>query len=70
LSPSARETARRQNAKAFELRAARSLASLCRQTARTSQAKQLLQEICGWFTEGFDAADLKEATALLDQLSC
>jgi predicted ATPase len=63
------EIARRQNAKAFELRAARSLAALWRQTDRTPQAEQLLHEICGWFTEGFDTADLKKAKALLDQLN-
>jgi len=63
------QTARRQNARAFELRAASRLADLWRQTGRTSQAKQLLHDIYNWFTEGFDTDDLKEAKALLDELS-
>jgi predicted ATPase len=61
--------ARRQNAKSWELRAAMSLARLRRQQGRPQEAVALLAPILGWFTEGFDTADLKEAKALLDDLT-
>jgi class 3 adenylate cyclase/tetratricopeptide (TPR) repeat protein len=61
--------ARRQNAKSWELRAAMSLARLRRQQGRPQEAVALLVPILGWFTEGFDTADLKEAKALLDNLT-
>ncbi len=63
------EIAHGQEAKTFELRAATSLAEFWRQKNRTSEAQNLLAPIYGWFTEGFDTADLKEAKALLDVLS-
>ena len=56
--------ARRQNAKSWELRCAMSLARLRRQQGRPQEAAALLAPILGWFTEGFDTADLKEAKAL------
>ena len=61
--------ARRQSAKSFELRAATSLARLLRDTDRRDEARTMLAEIYGWFTEGFDTADLKEAKALLEELN-
>jgi ATP/maltotriose-dependent transcriptional regulator MalT len=61
--------ARRQNAKSWELRAAMSLARLRRQQGRPQEAVALLAPILGWFTEGFDTADLKDAKALLDKLT-
>jgi class 3 adenylate cyclase/predicted ATPase len=63
------ETARRQQAKSLELRAATSLARLWGEQGRRAEARDLLAPVYGWFTEGFDTADLKEAKALLDQLS-
>jgi len=60
--------ARRQNAKSWELRGAMSLARLRRQQGRPQEAAALLASILGWFTEGFDTADLKGAKALLDKL--
>jgi predicted ATPase len=63
------DVARRQNAKSWELRAATSLARLRRQQGRQQEAVALLAPILGWFTEGFDTADLKEAKALLDELT-
>ncbi len=63
------EIARRQSAKAWELRAATSLARLWQQQGKTAEARQMLAEIYGWFTEGFDTADLKQAKELLDELS-
>jgi predicted ATPase len=62
------EVARRQNAKSWELRAATSLARLRRQQGRPQEAVALLAPILGWFTEGLDTADLKEAKTLLDNL--
>jgi serine/threonine protein kinase/tetratricopeptide (TPR) repeat protein len=62
------EIAQRQSAKAWELRAATSLARLWQQQGKTAEARQMLAGIYGWFTEGFDTADLKEAKALLDEL--
>ena len=61
--------ARRQSAKLFELRAATSLARLWRHQGKPQQARELLAPIYGWFTEGFDTLDLKEAKALLNELS-
>jgi class 3 adenylate cyclase/tetratricopeptide (TPR) repeat protein len=63
------DVARRQNAKSWELRCAMSLARLRQQQGRPQEAAALLAPILGWFTEGFDTADLKEAKALLDQLT-
>ncbi len=60
--------ARRQQAKAYELRAATSLARLWGEQGRRAEAHDLLAPVYGWFTEGFDTADLKDAKALLDQL--
>jgi class 3 adenylate cyclase/tetratricopeptide (TPR) repeat protein len=63
------DVARRQNAKSWELRCATSLARLRRQQGRPQEAVALLAPILGWFTEGFDTADLQEAKALLDKLT-
>jgi tetratricopeptide (TPR) repeat protein len=63
------EVARRQNAKSWELRGAMSLARLRQQQGRPQEAVALLAPILGWFTEGLDTADLKEAKALLDKLT-
>ena len=60
--------ARRQSAKLFELRAAISLARLWRSQGKPRQARELLAPVYGWFTEGFDTLDLKEAKALLNEL--
>jgi predicted ATPase len=60
--------ARDQNAKSFELRAAMSLCRLWRREGKSTEARQMLEEIYGWFTEGFDTVDLKDAKALLDEL--
>jgi len=62
------EVARRQNAKSWELRCAMSLARLRRQQGRPREAATLLASILGWFTEGFDTADLQAARTLLDEL--
>ena len=62
------EVARRQRAKTAELRAATSLARLWRDQGKRPEARDLLAPIYGWFTEGFDTADLKDARALLDEL--
>jgi predicted ATPase len=62
------EVARRQQAKSLELRAALSLSRLWRQQGRRQAARELLAPIYGWFTEGFDTADLQEAKALLGEL--
>jgi predicted ATPase len=61
--------AREQEAKLWELRAAVSLARLHREQGRRAESRDLLAPIYGWFTEGFDAADLKEARAFLDELA-
>ena len=62
------EVARKQQAKSWELRAAMSMARLWRDQGKPQQARELLAPVYGWFTEGFDTLDLKEAKALLDQL--
>ena len=61
--------ARQQQAKSWELRAAMSLARLWRDQCKPQQARELLAPVYGWFTEGFDTRDLKEANALLESLS-
>jgi predicted ATPase len=60
--------ARQQQAKSWELRASASVARLWRGQGKLQQARQLLVPVYGWFTEGFDTRDLKEAKALLDEL--
>ena len=60
--------AHQQQAKLWELRAATSLARLWRDQGKRAQARDLLTPIHGWFIEGFDTADLKDAKALLDEL--
>jgi class 3 adenylate cyclase/tetratricopeptide (TPR) repeat protein len=61
--------ARAQQAKSWELRAAMSLARLWRDQGKTVEARELLAPVYGWFTEGFDTRDLKEAKALLEALA-
>ena len=61
--------ARQQQAKSWELRAAMSLARLWRDHGKVQEARELLAPVYGWFTEGFDTRDLKEAKALLEELS-
>jgi predicted ATPase len=61
--------AQEQNAKWWELRAATSLARLWRDHGKQSEARTLLEPIYGWFTEGFDTPDLRDARALLDALA-
>ena len=61
--------ARAQRAKSWELRAAMSLARLWRDQGKPQQARELLAPVYGWFTEGFDTRDLKEAKALLQELA-
>jgi predicted ATPase len=63
------DVARSQQAKSLELRAAMSLSRLWQQQGRCAEARELLAPIYGWFTEGFDTADLQEAKALLDEVS-
>ena len=65
----ARKIARRQQAKSLELRAALSLSALWQRRGQDDAARGLLAETYGWFTEGFDTADLQAAKALLDELS-
>jgi predicted ATPase len=62
------DVARRQEAKSLELRAAMSLARLWQQQGKRLEARELLAPVYGWFTEGFDTADLQEAKALLEEL--
>ena len=57
-----------KQAKSWELRAAMSMARLWRDQGKPQQARDLLAPVYGWFTEGFDTLDLKEAKALLDEL--
>jgi predicted ATPase len=63
------EIARKQSAKSWELRATTSLARLLNEQGRRDEARPMLAEIYGWFTEGFDTVDLKDAKALLDKLN-
>jgi predicted ATPase len=60
--------ARAQQAKSWELRAAMSLARLWRDQGKVRQAREVLAPVYGWFTEGFETRDLKEAKALLEEL--
>jgi len=61
--------ARAQQAKSWELRAAMSMARLWRDQGKREEARDLLAPVYGWFTEGFDTLDLKDAKALLDELN-
>ena len=61
--------ARQQQAKSLELRAAMSMARLWRSQGKPQQARELLAPVYGWFTEGFDTLDLKDAKALLEELA-
>jgi predicted ATPase len=63
------DIARRQQAKSLELRAAMSLSRLWQQQGKRAEARELLAPVYGWFTEGFDTADLQEAKALLRELA-
>jgi predicted ATPase len=63
------EIARRQEGKSLELRATMSLARLWQQQGKKDQARSILADIYGWFTEGFDTSDLQQAKALLEELS-
>ncbi len=65
---SALGASRKQQAKSWELRAAMSMARLWRDQGKRDEARDLLAPVYGWFTEGFDTLDLKEAKALLDEL--
>jgi predicted ATPase len=60
---------RLQQAKSWELRAAMSMARLWRDQGKRDEARELLAPVYGWFTEGFDTLDLKEAKALLGELN-
>ena len=60
---------RQQQAKSWELRAAMSMARLWRSQGKTQQAREQLAPVYGWFTEGFDTLDLKEAKVLLEELA-
>jgi predicted ATPase len=61
--------ARQQQAKSWELRAAMSMARLWRDQGKRDEARELLAPVYGWFTEGFDTRDLKEAKTLLEELA-
>jgi predicted ATPase len=63
------DVARRQEAKALELRAAMSLSRLWQEQGKRAEAHAILAPVYGWFTEGFDTADLQEAKALLEEFS-
>jgi predicted ATPase len=63
------QIARKQQAKSWELRATMSLAQLWRDQGKRDEARNLLAHVYGWFTEGFDTRDLKEAKTLLDALA-
>ena len=62
------DVARRQEAKALELRAAMSLSRLWHQQGKRQEAHDLLAEVYTWFTEGFDTADLQDAKVMLEEL--
>jgi predicted ATPase len=62
------DIARTQQAKSLELRAVRSLSRLWQRQGKRDNARALLAEVYGWFTEGFETADLQEAKVLLDEL--
>ena len=61
--------AREQQAKSWELRAAMSIARLLRDQGKLDEARDLLAPVYGWFTEGFDTLDLKQAKVLLEELA-
>ena len=61
--------ARQQQARSWELRAAMSMARLWRDQGKRQEARNLLAPVYGWFTEGFDTLDLKEAKGLLEELA-
>ena len=61
--------ARSQEAKSWELRASTRLARLWQSQGKTAETRELLAPIYGWFNEGFDTADLKEAKTLLDEIN-
>lgn len=63
------EVSRQQQAKSLELRATMSLARLWKTQGKQEEARKMLAEIYGWFTEGFDTKDLQEAKALLEDLA-
>ena len=63
------EIARQQEARSFELKAVMSLSRLWKQQGKKAEARQMLAEIYGWFSEGFDTKDLIDAKALIEQLS-
>jgi predicted ATPase len=63
------DIARRQQTKTWELRAATSLSRLWQQQGKRDEARELLGPVYGWFTEGFDTADLQEARMLLEELA-
>jgi predicted ATPase len=63
------DIARKQQAKSLELRAVRSLSRLWQRQGKRDNARALLAEVYGWFTEGFDTVDLQEAKALLEELA-
>ncbi len=63
------EVARGQSAKSLELRASLSLSRLCQRQGKREEARRVLGDVYGWFTEGFDTPDLRDAKALLDDLS-
>ena len=63
------DVARRQEAKSLELRAAMSLSRLWQRQGKRAAARELLAPVYGWFTEGFDTADLQDARALLEELA-
>ena len=69
MSPQGARGRRRQTARLLELRAATSLACLRQRQGKREEARELLQPVYDWFTEGFETRDLKEAKALLDELS-
>jgi len=63
------EIVRQQQAKSLELRAVMSLSRLWQKQGKKDEARQMLAEIYGWFTEGFDTKDLQEAKVLLEELN-